>query len=317
MATTRIFFTTDLHGSDVCFKKFLNAGKFYKANVIIVGGDITGKMIIPVVDQGDGTFRSYYLGTEKILTSKEELTSFQKTIHSIGYYPHTVTSKEMEELKAKPERVDELFSQLMVDRVREWVRLADERLAGTGIKCFVQPGNDDRYDVDAILKTSKTIINPEGTVQWIDDHHEMISTGHTNQTPWQCPRDITEEALEKRIEAMVVQVKNMSNCIFCMHVPPYDTPLDLAPQLDQDLRPQISGGGLKMISVGSKAVRKAIEKYQPLLGVHGHIHESKGSTKIGRTLSLNPGSEYGEGILRGAIIDLTEKGMKDFLFTSG
>jgi len=317
MNTTRVFFATDLHGSSLCFRKFLNAGKFYKANVVIVGGDITGKMVVPIIDHGDGTCSTYYYGTETIMKTKEQLLSFESTIQSFGYYPHMVSPHEMDELRGSPQQVDELFSSLMLDRTREWVKLADERLAGTEIKCFIQPGNDDRYEIDDVLKTSRTVINPEGCVYWIDDHHEMISTGHANQTPWKCPRDITEEDLEERIEAMAVRVKNMSNCVFCMHCPPYDTPLDQAPKLDQEFKPQTDGGKLIMIPAGSRAVRNTIEKYQPLLSLHGHIHESKGSTKTGRTLSLNPGSEYGESILRGALVDLTENGIKDFLFTSG
>jgi hypothetical protein len=314
---TRIFYTTDLHGSDVCFRKFLNAAKFYQANVIIIGGDITGKMIVPIVDNGDGTYTTFYLGTETRMKDKNELAKFENMIHSVGYYPHVVSQNRMDELKGNQKEVDALFNELMTERVREWVKLAEERLLGTGIKCFIQPGNDDRYDVDEALKASQAITNPEGSVQWLDEHHEMISTGHTNQTPWQCPRDITEEDLSKRIESMAAQVKNMRNCIFNFHCPPFDTPIDLAPKLGQDLKPEMEGGGVKLVPVGSKAIRNAIEKYQPLMSLHGHIHESKGSIKIGRTLCLNPGSEYGEGILRGAIVDLNEKGMRDFLFTSG
>lgn len=317
MRTTRVFFTTDLHGSDVCFRKFLNVAKLYEAKVLIVGGDITGKMIVPIVNRGDGTHSTLYLGTETIMKTADELTSFQNKISSMGYYPHVVNVEEMDELKGSPQKVNELFDRLMVERVREWLKLADERLAGSGIKCFIQPGNDDRLDVDEAFKTSKTVINPEGSLQMLDEHHEMISTGYTNQTPWQCPRDIPEEELEQKIEAMRVQVKDMKNCVFNLHCPPYDTPIDLAPKLDKNLKPEMEGGSVKMVPVGSTSVKKAIEKYQPLVALHGHIHESKGSVDIGRTLCLNPGSEYSEGILRGVIFDLTEKGMRDFLFTSG
>ena len=70
-----------------------------------------------------------------------------------------------------------------------------------------------------------------------------------------------------------------------------------------------------MASVGSIAVRAAIEKYQPLLGLHGHIHESRSAQKIGRTLCINPGSEYGEGVLRGILLELSSKGLEDHVFT--
>jgi hypothetical protein len=289
----------------------------YDAKVLIVGGDITGKMIVPIVNRGDGTHRTLYLGTETIMKNAGELASFQSKINSMGYYPHIVSQQEMDELKASPQKVDALFDKLMVERVEEWLKLADERLAGSGVKCFIQPGNDDRLDVDEAFKMSKTVVNPEGSLHQIDEHHEMISTGYTNQTPWQCPRDIPEEELEQRIESMATRVRDMKNCVFNLHCPPYDTPIDLAPKLDKNLKPEMEGGSVKMVPVGSTSVKKAIEKYQPLLALHGHIHESKGSVDIGRTLCLNPGSEYTEGILRGVIFDLTEKGMRDFLFTSG
>ena len=317
MCTTRVFFTTDLHGSDICFRKFLNVAKLYEAKVLIVGGDITGKMIVPIVNRGDGTYSTLYLGTERMMKTSNELTAFQSKITSMGYYPHVVVPEEMTELKNSPQKVEMLFDKLMVERVRDWVKLADERLAGSGTKCFIQPGNDDRFGIDEVFKSSKSVVNPEGTLQLLDERHEMISTGFTNQTPWQCPRDISEEELEKKIDAMAVQVNDMKNCVFNLHCPPYDTPLDLAPKLDSNLKPEMEGGSVKMVPVGSTSVKKAIEKYQPLVALHGHIHESKGSVDIGRTLCLNPGSEYGEGILRGVIFDLTDKGMRDFLLTSG
>jgi len=162
------------------------------------------------------------------------------------------------------------------------------------------------------------VINPEEKVVPVDDKHEMISTGYTNITPWNCPRDVSEEELAKKIENMTSKVTNMKNCIFNFHCPPYDSSIDSAPKLDKDLKPAVSPGGeMLMIPVGSTAVRAAIEKYQPLLGLHGHIHESRGTAKIGRTLCLNPGSEYGEGILRGALITLEDDKVKSHQLTSG
>ena len=317
LARTRIFFTSDIHGSDVVFIKFLNAGKFYKANAIIAGGDITGKMIVPIVELPEGGYRAYYLGSEKIIGSKDELSQFEKMLYSSGYYGHRTDMAHMEEFRADPKKIDELFSRLMIERVEKWVKIADEKLRGTSIKCFVQPGNDDRYEIDDILAHSKTIINPEGSLQEIDGH-EMISTGHANMTPWRCPRDISEEELGAKIEAMASQLKSPSTAIFCFHVPPYNTLLDPAAVLDENLKPQLEpGGGFKMAPAGSLAVRKAIEKYQPLLGLHGHIHESRSADKIGRTLCVNPGSEYGEGVMRGAVIELEENKVKDYAFTQG
>ncbi len=318
MSRTRIFFTTDTHGSDTVFVKFLNAAKYYKANVIILGGDITGKMIVPIVELPGGTYQAYYLGSERSMNTKDELKKFEKLLHSSGYYVFQTNESQMQEFKADPKKIDELFLKLMLERVQKWVEMADQRLQGAGVKCFIQPGNDDRYEIDEVLKRSQTVINPEGTIQEIDENHEMISTGHSNMTPWRCPRDVSEEELEKRIEGMASQLKNPGSSIFCFHVPPYNTLLDTAPVLDENLKPQMEpGGGFKMGPAGSTSVKKAIEKYQPLLGLHGHIHESRASAKIGNTLCLNPGSEYGEGVLRGAVIELDKTKVKDYAFTSG
>jgi Icc-related predicted phosphoesterase len=160
-------------------------------------------------------------------------------------------------------------------------------------------------------------VNPNDQVVALDDKHEMASLGYSNITPWRCPRDIPEEELSKKIEALIAQVKNMPNCIFNFHCPPYDTGIDTAPHLDQNLKPVFKAGEVEMIPVGSKSTRKAIEQHQPLLGLHGHIHESKGAFKIGRTICLNPGSEYSEGMLRGALVDLHDKGLKNYVLTTG
>lgn len=316
MAKTRILFATDIHGSEHCFKKFLNAVKFYKVDVLIIGGDITGKMIVPIVKKNDGTVRAKVMGSERVAKGEKEIEKLMDFIKSMGFYPYITTPQEMEELM-DPQKLDELFRKIVIETLRNWVTLADERLKNSEVKCFIQPGNDDILDVDEVLCGSERVINPEGKVLWIDEHHEMISTGYANVTPWRCPRDIPEEELEKKIEEMISKVDNLENCIFNFHCPPYGTELDLAPELDENLTVVMKGGKVSMVHVGSKVVRKAIEKYKPLMGLHGHIHESRGVYRIGKTLCFNPGSEYTEGILRGVIIQLKDKGLTGYQFTSG
>jgi len=314
---TRVFYVTDVHGSERCFKKFLNAGKFYKANAVMLAGDITGKMIVPIVKQPDGTYLSSYAGSDLRSKSEAEVQDLEKSIRDSGFYPYRTEPKEMASLEADKTKVNALFTRLMVDTVVRWVQMAEERLRETGIKCFISPGNDDRWEVDTALNKSKTIINPEEKVVELDQDHEMISLGLTNHTPWNSPREFEETELAERIDKMAAGVKNMGNCIFNLHCPPYGTVIDPAPKLDETLKPVLSGGQVVMAPAGSTAVRDAIKKYQPLVGLHGHIHESKGVASIGRTKCFNPGSEYGEGVLRGLLLDLTEKGIKSYLFTSG
>jgi Icc-related predicted phosphoesterase len=298
--------------------KFLNAAKFYQAHVLVLGGDITGKMIVPIVEQPDGTYVGEFLGNQQVMKTPEERDALEKNIHFSGYYPYRTTPSEMEKLQADKKLVDELFSKVMAEGIRRWVSIAEERLKGSNVMCYISPGNDDRTNIDEFLKSSSVVLCPEDEVVWVDDHHEMVTSGWANITPWHSPRETTEDKLAALFEPMLSKVEQMENCIFNLHCPPFNTPIDLAPELDETLKPKVSsGGGVSMIHVGSTAVRQAIETHKPLLGLHGHIHEARGFVKIGRTLCINPGSEYGEGILRGAVINLDEKGVKSYLLTQG
>jgi hypothetical protein len=187
----------------------------------MLAGDITGKMIVPIVKQPDGTYLSSYAGWDIRCKSESEVQDLEKSIRDSGYYAYLTEPDEMASLEADKNKVNQLFTKLMVDTVVRWVQMAEERLR------------------------------------------------------------------------------------------------DPAPKLDETFKPVLSGGQMVMAPAGSIAVRDAIKKYQPLAGFHGHIHESKGVASIGRTKCFNPGSEYGEGVLRGLLVDLTENGIKSYLFTSG
>jgi hypothetical protein len=318
LSRTRIFFATDIHGSDRCFGKFLSAAKVYKANVLILGGDITGKMIVPILKEADGSYRVYFLGKEQKLLNEKELRTVMGIIKAVGYYPHITDEAGLEEMVGDPHKVRAMFQQMMTESVGNWIRQAQERLKGSGVKCFISAGNDDEWYIDSVLNLSEYVEYPEGKVVKLDDVHEMASCGYTNMTPWKCPRDIPESELGAKIEGILARVEDKSNCILNFHCPPYGTVIDMAPKLTENLEPVLQpGGGMELASVGSTSIREAIEKYQPLLGLHGHIHEAKGVAKIGRTVCINPGSEYTEGILKGFLADLDEKGIKDYIFTSG
>jgi Icc-related predicted phosphoesterase len=203
----------------------------------------------------------------------------------------------------------------MLDGVERWMNMAEEKLAGSGVRLFVCPGNDDEMEVDDVVRKSDMVQLGEGQMVEIDGF-SMISTGWSNHTPWNTHREETEEKLGERIEAMAKQITDPSRAIFNLHCPPYKSGLDEAPAIDADLR--LLHGGRALRPVGSTAVREAIEKHQPLLSLHGHIHESKGAIKIGKTLSINPGSSYEEGMLMGAIIQLDpKKGIKSYQLVNG
>ncbi|MBS7644644.1 MAG: metallophosphoesterase [Candidatus Bathyarchaeia archaeon] len=314
----RVFYATDIHGSDVCFRKFLNTTKVYGAEVLVLGGDITGKTITPIIHESS-IYRCQLLGEEIVVHGGEELEKLKRRVRDLGSYPY-VTSHEgfhviLEDHKSKRK----LFEDLIVESIREWIKLADEKLRSIrNVECYISPGNDDIHSIDEILNESERVINPNERVLEILGGYEMLSLGYANKTPWNCPRDLSEDELSRRLSELGSKVMRPETTIFNIHVPPYGSGLDEAPELDEDLRPRLEPGGrFKMVPVGSKAVRDAITVLQPLLGLHGHVHESKGFARVGRTLCLNPGSEYQEGVLRGVLLQLDGKKVKDFIFTSG
>lgn len=296
--------------------KFLNATKIYKAEVAIFGGDLTGKAIVPIVKQSTGEFEANFLGRVLTARNASELGEVERMIRTSGYYPYTASQEEVENLEEQPKMVQQLFLNLMIDQVRRWISMMAERFRPLGIKAYVTGGNDDDFKIDAILKSSDYVIDADLTVVNVDEHHEMISLSYSNLTPWNCPRDFPEEELSKTIEALTAKVHDMKNCIFNFHVPPLDSSLDSCTKLDTSVSPPRPLMGQE-IAAGSSAVRHAIERHQPLLGLHGHIHESRGTVKIGQTLCINPGSEYGEGILRCVIISLDKQGIKTYQLVAG
>ncbi len=317
MGRTRIYFSTDIHGSTRCFKKFLATPRFYSANVLILGGDITGKALVPIIEQPHGGFRCTYDSQKFQLKNLQEVNNLKEIVADSGYYTCVLSEKEFEELDGNSTKTDELFNRAVAERVREWIFLADEKLHNTEVKCFISPGNDDDLRIDSILSSSKYVVNPAESVVKIDNENEMISLSHSTPTPWESPREAEENVLREKIERMTSCVKNIRSTIFNFHVPPINTLLDQTPKIDTSFKIVMRSGSIQMISAGSSACRDAIEQFQPMLGLHGHIHESRGIINIGRTMCVNPGSEYSEGILRGFIADLEGDKVKSYLLTSG
>ena len=309
----KVFFATDLHGSEVCWKKFLNAAKFYGADVLICGGDMTGKAIVPIVAE-NGHY-TVTLGGEQQAVTADQVAEVEGNIRRKGYYPLQMTVERLQELDHDPAKRAECFQEVMLEGVDRWMKLAADKLRGTGIRCFVCPGNDDEMEVDDVIRRAELVELGEGRLVEIEGF-AMISTGWSNPTPWKTHREESEEELAKRIDAMASQVPDQSHAIFNLHCPPFKSGLDEAPAIDADLR--LLHGGRALRPVGSTAVREAIERHQPLLSLHGHIHESKGALKIGKTLSINPGSAYEEGMLMGALIQLDpQKGIKSYQLVNG
>lgn len=316
----RLFFATDVHGSHMTFTKFLNSAAFYGANVLVLGGDITGKMIVPIIDSGNGTYKARMLGQEVTAKGETGLEDVLRKSRTLGFYPFQTSNEEWSEIEPNHEKYDELFKRLALERLQAWVALAEQKLKGKGVTAYVTGGNDDPPYVEEFLKQQEFITDPEDRVVKISDVFEMMSIGYSNPTPWKTPRECSEEELTQKIDALAALVTTPSKCIFNIHVPPYDSTIDSAPMVDASTTPPryvLRDGMPQFIGAGSTAVRSAIEKYQPFLALHGHIHESRGVFKLGSTLCINPGSEYAEGVLRGVLVTLNEKGVKGYQFTSG
>lgn len=317
MKDSKIFFATDIHGSERCFRKFLNAAGFYGVDAILLGGDITGKMIVPVVAEGAGQYYARLFGRKRVVDA-DGLPGLNKFIADAGFYPHPMTAEEITALQQDPAGVTELFRKLISQTMSHWIELAENRLAGSGVQCLIAPGNDDPFFIDDVLDAGSCVVNPDQRVVELPGGFQMISVGYSNRTPWDSPRELDEEDLAAVIGREVAKLADPAKAVFNLHVPPKDTPIDQAVALDNEFRPQMRGGSPVITGVGSAAVRQALAGFQPMLSLHGHIHESRGEARIGRTLSLNPGSEYSEGVLRGVIVTVSaKKGVRGYQLVSG
>lgn len=303
----RLFFSSDIHGSERCFRKWINAAKSYKAQALVFGGDLAGKILQPVVKIGAGRYETNMYGEPSIADGPTELEAMVGRVRTTGRYEIIVTRDEKAALDASPELVHKKFVEAARASATRWLELADERLREAGIPAFMMLGNDDFPEIGDVFNQSEMVTNPEDRVVELPGGYEMISLGYSNPTPWSSPRELPEEELAPRLQQMASRLADPGKSIFNFHVPPVGTHLDQAALLDAEFTPITRSGHVQVGSVGSSAVRDLIEHYQPMLSLHGHIHESPGMSRIGPTMAINPGSEYADGILRGAIVTINRK----------
>ena len=298
--------------------KWLNAPSIYGVDVLVLGGDVTGKLLVPLVSSANGHWSAELSGRKISGSTQQELADAAAHIRALGNYPVVISDEEREELEQHPMRIDKLFAEAVADRISEWVGLAEAKLESSQTAAFVMLGNDDEPELAEILRGSNRLSYGEDAPREFGDGWTLVTLGLSNPTPWQTPREVSESELAARIESEVNGIEDHSRSIFNFHVPPYNSHLDQAPALTNDLRPIAGVGGMGQMPVGSTAVREAIEKWQPALGLHGHIHESPGADRIGRTTCVNPGSDYADGVLRGAIVTLeVGKGVRGWQLTHG
>lgn len=282
----------------------------YKADVALVAGDLTGKAIVPIAER-DGRYEAELFGVHRTARGDTQLAQLERDIADVGYYSFVAQREEAERLAGDEEERDALLHRLMNERIEAWMRLATERLADSDVPLYLIPGNDDDFAIDPILSSDEfTPVNVDGKVVDMPGGLQLLSYGWSNLTPWHTPREVPEEELFERLDQLADQVSDPRRAVFMIHVPPYDSGLDTAPILDENLRPTVSAGDVLRGPVGSTAVRRLIEERQPILSIHGHIHESGGERKIGTTVCVNPGSEANHGILRGYLVDIGDSGIE-------
>lgn len=315
-ASLRLYYASDIHGTEVLWRKFLHAPAVYHTPVIVMGGDVTGKAVIPLVEDPDGSVTAQLFGQPEHAGTPEERAELEHRIRSNGMYPHVMTPGEVQRVAGLTEQERETwFAEVMLHTFARWMALAEERLPGDEVKCFVMPGNDDPPGVDTAIERATRVEACDERIVNLGSY-PMLSLGYSNLTPFNSPRELDEDELYRRIEAMATQIDDQTSCIFNLHVPPFASQLDSAPELDEDLTVVTAAGQPKMIPVGSTAVRELIERFQPLVALHGHVHESRGATRIGRTLCINPGSDYHTGRISGVLVHLNRDRV-DYQFVIG
>jgi Icc-related predicted phosphoesterase len=288
----RLYYASDVHGSDICWRKFLGARGFYDAPVLIMGGDLTGKAVVPIETNGGEDFRARFMGETRSGSGKNELQELIDAIRYNGLYPWVARAEEIARMRDDDAARADLLHQVMADDLRRWVAIADQRLESADTSVFVIPGNDDPWFVDDILASSRSLRFCDDCVVQVGPY-EMLSLSYANPTPWDSPRELDEHALYERIKGLADQLDRPRTAIFNLHVPPHNSGLDRAIQVDPGTLTHVYKSGMPVeVPVGSTAVRQIIEEYQPLLSLHGHVHESRGEAQIGRTRAVNPGSEY-------------------------
>jgi Icc-related predicted phosphoesterase len=286
------------------FRQFLNAAPFYKAQAVIFGGDLTGKALVPLVEVAPGRFEAKAAGVDQVVETGSALDALETSVRNRGSYPYRTTPAELAAMNADPDVVRAIFSRVMAESAERWVTLADERLRAAGIPALMMPGNDDEPEVKRLLAQGDWITDAEGRCVELDGF-QVVSWGYATTTPWHSPREVTEEAMATALDGLVGQLDLDRPVVFNFHDPPIESGLDLAYKMTPDMKVVMTGGQPMLAPVGSTAVRAVLERVQPVLSLHGHIHESRGIAKVGRTVVINPGSAYVDGTLQGVLVALT------------
>jgi Icc-related predicted phosphoesterase len=303
----RLYVVSDFHASERAWRKMLNAIRLnvYRADAVLYAGDLTGKAMVPIVETSSG-WDVEFMDQKRHPRSEAELEAVEREITDFGFYALRVTQSDVSDIAGDKERLDALFRDHIRRQVSAWLELATERLADTDVPLVFIPGNDDPHDIDDLLDSSERAVNADGRLIDLPGGLQVLGLGKSSPTPWHTPREVDETAFHESISNLLDEAKDPKRTILLIHCPPFDSGLDTAPLLDDTLRPRSVAGQPLSGPVGSVGVRSAIERFQPLAGVHGHIHESPGERRIGSTVCVNPGSDAILGVVRGLLVDVED-----------
>lgn len=316
----QVFYAADMHGSERVWRKFLNAAEFYGADALILGGDITGKILVPVLEEKPGRYVTSLFGRVERVKKPADLEDLEKRMRFNGYYPYRCSPEELAKIDSDAEYRKDVMNRVMVETAARWAAIADEKLQGTGVLVYGMAGNDDEEAVDDVFR-SDCLVNVESTVTRMGDY-QLLSCAWGNPSPWATPRELPEADLLERLEGLAAGLDPALPTVFNLHIPPFDTGLDTGPEVlgvdaDGAVIVKKVGGQPQQAPVGSRAVRTFVEHHQPVLSLHSHIHESRAVAKLGKTLCVNPGSSYQDGILDGALITLEGQEVTQYQLVSG
>jgi len=301
----KILFVTDIHGSSLIFRKALSLSRELGIDLLILSGDLSGKEVIPTIEENG----NLYLVVEGKKSSKRELIKdfnrFFCDSEDFGRYIIKLSSEEYQDCLKNHLKAEDFYLKAVIERIKSWVIAYKQ--TNTNFKILICPGNDDQTGIDVILnnlRDNQVLIGIDEVCEFQD--FKILNYSIVPTTPWRTPREKDDKLIREEIKSLIKRTDFNNNLIFNIHTPPFNTLIDYAPYVDDQLKLVIKGGSVERIHVGSEAVYEIIAEYQPILSLHGHIHESSGELYIGKTLCVNPGSEYGQGILRGYFFDLVK-----------
>jgi Icc-related predicted phosphoesterase len=311
---TKIFFATDVHGSELCFQKFLRAADFYNADLLFFGGDYSSKDVL--LFSQDATTVLEYRGTviKKKFERQSEVLEYISLSRGSGVSVEEVDQNTIND--PDNTKINQAYERALRKKLESWVEMAKVSYGKYGIPIFVIPGNDDLQFTDEYFQ--------QPPFQFVHRKHVLLDCGvnvlgwgGSNRTPWNTAREYDEtDILQQLNEAVRYPLAGTASILFA-HPPPYNSGLDLAPEVGENFQLKLTLGSPHKAPIGSRAVRQFVEAHQPMVGLFGHVHEGRGYHKIGNTTCINPGSMYYTGRLVGCLVTIEEGRVKNFQFTEG